>query len=74
VDFSLLLLLILSHLFIDNDGLYKDTIFQAYGRMAYFLAHGGLATFSYLVLVGGMPIKVTSQVACATDMMLFGCH
>ncbi|KAJ5593379.1 hypothetical protein N7537_010283 [Penicillium hordei] len=37
--------------------------------MAYFLAKGGLATFSYLVLVGGMPIKVTSQVACAADMI-----
>lgn len=40
--------------------------------MAYLLAHCGLATFLYLVLVGGMLIQVTSQVACATDMMLFG--
>lgn len=40
--------------------------------MAYLLAHGGLAMFPYLVSAGGMLIQVRSQVACATDMMLFG--
>lgn len=72
MDSSLLLLLIPLHLFIDNGGLYKEALFRAYRRMAYFLAHGGLATIPHLVLVGGMLIQLTSQVACATDMMLFG--
>lgn len=72
VDFSLLLLLIPLHLFIDNDSLYKEALLRAYRRMAYLLAHGGLTTFPYLVLVGGMLMQVASQVACATDMMLFG--
>lgn len=71
MDFSLLLLLILSHLFTDNDGLYKEALFRAYRRMAYLLADAGLGMLPYLVLVGGMLIQVASQVVCATDMMLF---
>lgn len=73
VDFSLLLLLIPLRLSIDNDGVYEEALFRAHRRMAYLLAHGGLVTFPYLVLAGGKKLmQLRGQVACATDMMLFG--
>ncbi|KAJ5511236.1 Major facilitator superfamily domain general substrate transporter [Penicillium expansum] len=50
----------------------KKPYFGLTGGWLTFWLTVGLAMFPYLVSAGGMLIQVRSQVACATDMMLFG--